>query len=257
MTSIPQSEALSILRSCVGKPYILGRNGPQAFDCSGLYYYWLRKIGFKTIDRTAASFYTVTDPVKGSPRFGDTVYLKSSYVYHMAVIGERMSNGDYAVYEAKGKRYGVVKTTLSFWRKRGDFAGVRRMKGITVTMPNYPSKYTGKKTDRKNLSVGKFSDIGVTLEYTNENTAMVYARIHYELIDPLKPGYAEIRMVRGNGDATGYNGIYLPPGVSSRPVTQFWRGSNARGNVSWQIRAMSNVKTAYVTTRYAKSWKIA
>ena len=251
MTTITQAKALTFLRSAVGKPYILGRNGPQAFDCSGLYYWFLKQCKFPTIDRTAASFFNVTYAVK-TPQFGDTVYLRGSYVYHMAVIGERLDNGDYAVYEAKGRRYGVVKTTLSYWRKRPGFAGIRRMKGIEYTMGK--KLYSGKKTNTINLAPGKWTNIDVDLPFTDQDIAMVYARLRYTLADASQDGYAEIRMVRGNGDPTAYDGIYLPRKGASVPVTRFWRGANATGKVRWQIRLMHNVKAGHITTRYAKGF---
>lgn len=38
-----------IKNECIGKPYIWGEKGPDAFDCSGVVSYAMRKSGFSTI----------------------------------------------------------------------------------------------------------------------------------------------------------------------------------------------------------------
>lgn len=56
----------------VGKPYIYGAEGPNAFDCSGLMQYIFAKSGV-SLPRTAAQQQKVATPVS-APRIGDLVF---------------------------------------------------------------------------------------------------------------------------------------------------------------------------------------
>lgn len=48
---------IAVLRQQVGKPYVYGAAGPDAFDCSGLMLYGLTKIGIHGCPRTSESQY--------------------------------------------------------------------------------------------------------------------------------------------------------------------------------------------------------
>src|SRR5690606_21964292 len=58
----------------LGKPYVWGANGPNAFDCSGLVYYTLNQAGVKIGDTTAAGYQASGTPVSG-PQPGDMVFF--------------------------------------------------------------------------------------------------------------------------------------------------------------------------------------
>lgn len=117
----------------VGKPYILGSNGPSSFDCSSLVLAGDRASGaWVQGDMTAASIYNHTKAVTGSPAVGDLVFLRnnparSNGIGHIAVLTQKLSNGDWRIIEARGHLYGVVRTTLSYWKTRRYFTGVRRI----------------------------------------------------------------------------------------------------------------------------------
>ena len=87
--------------------------------------------------------------------------------------------------------------------------------------------YTGKQTSVVSLPVGHWTTIErAAMPDGKVVSSMLYVRLGYRLTDPSKPGYAEVRAVRPNGDSTAYDGIYLPAGSGARtvPVTRHWMG---------------------------------
>jgi cell wall-associated NlpC family hydrolase len=52
---------IEVAEDQLGKPYILGRQGPKAFDCSGLVYYCLKQAGSSRGRYNAAGYSKVTD----------------------------------------------------------------------------------------------------------------------------------------------------------------------------------------------------
>ncbi len=122
----------------IGKPYVLGAEAsitnpnPPKFDCSELVEWLYGRSGNKITD-LAASQYNVTKAVAAtaSPKVGDLVFLRnnparSNGIGHVAVVTRKLDNGDWRIIEAKGKAYGVVATTLSYWKTRAYYAGLRR-----------------------------------------------------------------------------------------------------------------------------------
>lgn len=75
-----------------GKPYVLGGNGPDTYDCSGLAYYAMINSGY-SVDRLSASAYSQYsswDKITSTSalRKGDLVFFRSdtsSYIGHMGV----------------------------------------------------------------------------------------------------------------------------------------------------------------------------
>jgi peptidoglycan hydrolase-like protein with peptidoglycan-binding domain len=130
------SQFAKLAEAQVGKAYILGAEAsisnpnPKAFDCSELVQ-WLFGRSGNPITDLAASQYNVTKKVSGTPKPGDLVFLRnnparSNGIGHVAVVTKKKSNGDWEIIEARGHAYGVVKTTLSYWKKRSYYAGLRR-----------------------------------------------------------------------------------------------------------------------------------
>ncbi|HML50389.1 MAG TPA: peptidoglycan-binding protein [Propionicimonas sp.] len=126
----------------VGKRYILGaeaavtNTNPSAFDCSELVQWVYGRSGNPITDLAAAQ-YDVTKPVKGSPKPGDLVFLRnnparSNGIGHVAVVTKKLKNGDWRVIEARGRAYGVVRTTLSYWKTRSYYAGLRRYSQLNL-----------------------------------------------------------------------------------------------------------------------------
>lgn len=121
----------------LGKPYVLGANGPKQFDCSSLVIWLNSQSGaFRMGDDTAAGLYNRSRAVAGSPAVGDMVFLRnnparSNGIGHMAVLTKKLSGGDWRIIEARGRAYGVVPSTLSYWKQRSYYAGLRRLATIT------------------------------------------------------------------------------------------------------------------------------
>ena len=131
------SQYANLAEAQLGKPYVLGANGPNQFDCSSLVIWVNNQSGaYRMSDDTAAGMYNRSRAVSGSPKVGDMVFLRnnparSNGIGHMAVLTEKLSNGDWRIIEARGRAYGVVRSTLSYWRQRSYYAGLRRLAKIT------------------------------------------------------------------------------------------------------------------------------
>lgn len=136
------SEFRSNALSLVGLPYILGAeatypNRPTALDCSELIE-WLFAGNGTPIGDLAASQYDKTVAVgAGRERVGDMVFLKNNTarwngIGHVAVLTAKLTDGDWEIVEARGRAYGVVKTTLSYWKTRTYYTGVRRFPSFAL-----------------------------------------------------------------------------------------------------------------------------
>jgi cell wall-associated NlpC family hydrolase len=134
--SMTVSQYADLAEAQVGKPYRLGANGPGVFDCSSLVI-WLNNQsgGFRMGDDTAAGMYNRSRPVVGAPKVGDMVFLRNNParangIGHMAVLTKKLPGGEWRIIEARGRAYGVVRSTLSFWKQRSYYAGLRRFAKI-------------------------------------------------------------------------------------------------------------------------------
>ena len=141
-------EYSALANTLVGRRYVLGqpspydKPNPEALDCSGLVIWLNLKSGaYKMGDDTAAGLYNRSKAVKGTPTVGDMVFLRnnparSNGIGHMAVITAKLSNGDWRIVEARGRASGVVATTLSYWKTRKYYAGIRRLPGFKLSSGN-------------------------------------------------------------------------------------------------------------------------
>lgn len=151
------AEYAALAAKQVGKPYVLGTPAPynaaspKTFDCSGLVI-WLNNQtrAYVMGDDTAAGLYNRSKAVAGEPAVGDLVFLKnnparSNGIGHVAVLTAKLSNGDWRIVEARGRAAGVVNTTLSYWKTRKHYAGIRRLPGfrLATTPPPAPSPTKG------------------------------------------------------------------------------------------------------------------
>ncbi|HPK14696.1 MAG TPA: peptidoglycan-binding protein [Clostridia bacterium] len=85
---------IAVARDQLGKGYVLGTEGPDTFDCSGLVVYCLRAVGMKVSRYTASGFSQVNSWAtvygKENLRPGDLLFYKSdgsssAYVTHVAI----------------------------------------------------------------------------------------------------------------------------------------------------------------------------
>lgn len=132
----------------VGKPYVLGAEAsasdpnPPKFDCSELVEWLYARSGNKITDLAAAQ-YDVTKEVAGSPKVGDLVFLRNNParhngIGHVAVLTSQLANGDWRIIEARGRAYGVVRSTLSYWKQRNHYAGLRRLPSFELASAPKP-----------------------------------------------------------------------------------------------------------------------
>ncbi len=158
--SLKPSQFAALADAQVGKAYVLGAEAlasnpnPTKFDCSELVEWLFARSGNKITD-LAASQYNATKPVTGSPKVGDMVFLRnnparSNGIGHVAILTDKLSNGDWRIIEARGRAYGVVRTTLSYWKTRSYYAGLRRSSSFilagtegVVLAPNNYSQQSG------------------------------------------------------------------------------------------------------------------
>lgn len=143
--------------SLVGLPYHLGAEWapstvapakPKALDCSELVEGLFRENG-TSIGDLAASQYGKTVKASGSVRVGDLVFLRNNParwngIGHVAVVvggaggvkpdgaGQYAVVGEPIIVEARGRASGVVRTTLTYWKGRAHYTGLRRFPGFKL-----------------------------------------------------------------------------------------------------------------------------
>jgi cell wall-associated NlpC family hydrolase len=83
---------ISVLQAQLGKPYVLGGNGPDHFDCSGLVYYSLKRMGISIGRMNANGYanYTGWERIDGKDNLqrGDLLFFYNdshNYISHTAV----------------------------------------------------------------------------------------------------------------------------------------------------------------------------
>ena len=136
--SMTAAQFAKLAEAQVGKPYVLGAYAaisnvdPAKFDCSELVKWLFGRSGTPITDLAAWQYDATKKVASGtSPKTGDLVFLRnnparSNGIGHVAVVTKKLSSGDWEVIEARGRAYGVVKTTLSYWKQRSYYAGLRR-----------------------------------------------------------------------------------------------------------------------------------
>jgi hypothetical protein len=116
------SDAVDFAASLIGRPYVWGAEGPDAFDCSGLTQYVYEKFGIE-LPRRAISQSRVGDPISERLERGDLVFFSND--------SRRTLVTHVGIYEGRGimidasKRNGRVRRddlNDEFWAERFMFA---------------------------------------------------------------------------------------------------------------------------------------
>lgn len=121
-----RSSIVSAALAHVGKPYIFGATGPDAFDCSGLVYSIYGAHGI-TIKRSAAEQYHSNDAEHidvAQLQPGDLVFKQNTYKPGISHVGIYI--GDGKLVEAKGSAFGIILSSLQDWQKSDYWAGAAR-----------------------------------------------------------------------------------------------------------------------------------
>ncbi len=106
-----------MLQAQLGKPYVLGGNGPDCFDCSGLVYYGLKRMGISIGRMNASGFanYEGWERVEGESnlRRGDLMFFYNdshTYISHVAVY-----LGGNRYIHASSSQGQIVISTVGTW----------------------------------------------------------------------------------------------------------------------------------------------
>ncbi|WP_436763104.1 NlpC/P60 family protein [Streptosporangium sp. V21-05] len=82
------ADVVAAARSHIGKPYVWGADGPDAFDCSGLVHVSLNEAGIKIGDNTAAGYQASGRPITGPPQPGDIVFFGNPATHCAVYMGD-------------------------------------------------------------------------------------------------------------------------------------------------------------------------
>lgn len=106
----------------LGTPYVFGGYSPAGFDCSGLIYYILDKVGYPC-PRTAADQYSMGYAVD-TPKAGDLVFFANTYTSGISHVGIYAGNGQFIHAPNEG---GVVcySSLSGYWADH--YYGARRI----------------------------------------------------------------------------------------------------------------------------------
>ncbi len=119
---------ISIAKKQLGDPYILGKSGPDSFDCSGLVYYCLRQVNVYTRRLNAAGLSKTTSWTKISDiddvQRGDLLFFKSDDSSTVGHVGIYIGGGE--MIDASSANGKVVRRSAktSYWRR--NFVVARR-----------------------------------------------------------------------------------------------------------------------------------
>lgn len=119
------SSVVNIALQQVGKPYVFGAEGPNAFDCSGLVQWSFKQIG-KNLPRTADQQFHIGTPVsKNQLQPGDLVFFANTYKLGISHVGIYIGGGKFV--HAANSRKGVIISSLSESYYAQHYAGAKRV----------------------------------------------------------------------------------------------------------------------------------
>lgn len=119
---------ISIAKKQLGDPYILGKSGPDSFDCSGLVVYCLRQVNVYTRRLNAAGLSKTSSWTKVSDlddvKRGDLLFFKSDDSSTVGHVGIYIGGGE--MIDASSANGEVVRRSAksSYWRR--NFVVARR-----------------------------------------------------------------------------------------------------------------------------------
>jgi cell wall-associated NlpC family hydrolase len=118
-----RSTVLSVARKQIGDPYVAGRKGPDAFDCSGLTSYVFEKALGHTLPRSSREQYRAAKKIsRKDAQPGDLVFFFEKGAHH---VGIYIGNGKMIDAPHRGARVRVSPISGSWWSK--SFTGIGRV----------------------------------------------------------------------------------------------------------------------------------
>lgn len=116
------SQVASYAYNFLGRPYVYGANGPDAFDCSGFTSYVYRHFGV-SLPRTARSQFSAGSAVsRDNLAPGDLVFFNT--VGYLGHVGLYIGGGDF-IHAASSGRVKISSLSEGYYRTR--YAGARRV----------------------------------------------------------------------------------------------------------------------------------
>ena len=125
-TSASVSAIAEIALEQVGKPYVLGAEGPSSYDCSGLVYYAVTNAGYSVSRYSAAAYstYSAWTKVTGtsSLQVGDILFFHSDTSSSISHTGIYIGNGEF-VHASSGQGVVMVSELDNvYWSRNYSFA---------------------------------------------------------------------------------------------------------------------------------------
>ena len=153
------SDAVDFAARLIGRPYVWGAEGPNAFDCSGLTQYVYGRSGIE-LPRRAISQSRTGDPAGRRLRRGDLLFFASD--------GRRSEVTHVGIYEGSGvminasQRAGRVRRdhlSEAFWAERFMFARRVTAGGGQRDIPVRVSRRSRRDTDKGRTAVRVLEEI--------------------------------------------------------------------------------------------------
>ncbi|MGM9988006.1 MAG: SH3 domain-containing protein [Bacillaceae bacterium] len=85
---------VSYAKKLVGKPYVFGASGPDAFDCSGFVYHVFKSNNYNVSRTSTAGFWNMVKKVD-NPVVGDIIFFKDTYITGPSHMGIYIGGGDF------------------------------------------------------------------------------------------------------------------------------------------------------------------
>ncbi|MCX7857422.1 MAG: C40 family peptidase [Deltaproteobacteria bacterium] len=108
-----RSRVVEISVSLIGKPYLFGGKGPDAFDCSGLIHYVFRSVNIALPLSTEKLIKTGMEISKENVTPGDLVFFKIQKELHAGI----MISKEEFIHASKLKGVGVDTLRSAYWAK--------------------------------------------------------------------------------------------------------------------------------------------
>lgn len=115
-----RSMMYSSIQSKMGIRYILGTQGPNAYDCSGFVWKVFQEAGIDFTRTSARNFWNTFEPVSGDERFQFGTLVFFNRLGHVGIVADE--NGFYHASSSKGVTYSRFE---GYWEKR--IVGYRRI----------------------------------------------------------------------------------------------------------------------------------
>ncbi|OZI10533.1 hypothetical protein CEW92_16440 [Bacillaceae bacterium SAS-127] len=124
---------VNLAKQQVGKPYVFGASGPNAFDCSGLMYYVLKQNGYVNSRLNVEGYWNSSFITKVStPQKGDLIFFKNTYKTGPSHMGIMIDSNNFV--HAANSRDGVIITSKDNSYYKSHFLGYGRLVGAEAAL---------------------------------------------------------------------------------------------------------------------------